>query len=32
VGRAEEAVPAPGVGALYRAQQEAVVAGVFEGL
>ena len=32
VGRREEAVPAPGVGALYKAQQEAVIEGVFEGL
>ena len=31
-GRPEYAVPAPGVGKLYRVQQEAVVNGAFEGL
>jgi len=31
-GRREDAVPAPGVGKLYRTQQEAVIKGAFEGL
>lgn len=31
-GRREGAVPAPGVGKLYRTQQEAVIKGVYEGL
>ncbi|KAH9170042.1 dehydrogenase E1 and transketolase domain-containing protein 1 [Lactarius sanguifluus] len=31
-GRREDAVPAPGVGKLYRTQQEAVTKGVYEGL
>lgn len=31
-GRREDAVPAPGVGRLYRTQQEAVIKGVYEGL
>jgi probable 2-oxoglutarate dehydrogenase E1 component DHKTD1 len=31
-GRREDAVPAPGVGKLYRIQQEAVTKGAFEGL
>ncbi|KAH9027590.1 dehydrogenase E1 and transketolase domain-containing protein 1 [Lactarius hengduanensis] len=31
-GRREDAVPAPGVGKLYRTQQEAVIKGVYEGL
>jgi len=31
-GRREDAVPAPGVGRLYRTQQEAVIKGAFEGL
>ncbi|KAH9061730.1 dehydrogenase E1 and transketolase domain-containing protein 1 [Lactarius deliciosus] len=31
-GRREDAVPAPGVGKLYRIQQEAVIKGVYEGL
>jgi len=31
-GRREDAVPAPGVGKLYRIQQEAVINGVYEGL
>ncbi|KII87937.1 hypothetical protein PLICRDRAFT_92812 [Plicaturopsis crispa FD-325 SS-3] len=31
-GRREDAVPAPGIGEVYRRQQEEVVASVFEGL
>ena len=31
-GRREDAVPAPGVGKLYRVQQELVIKGAFEGL
>ena len=31
-GRREDAVPAPGVGKLYRIQQEALLNGAFEGL
>lgn len=31
-GRDEDAVPAPGVGKLYRKQQEMVVSGAFDGL
>ena len=31
-GRCEDAVPAPGVGKLYRAQQEFVIKGAFDGL
>jgi len=31
-GRREDAVPAPGVGKLYREQQEMVVGGAFDGL
>jgi probable 2-oxoglutarate dehydrogenase E1 component DHKTD1 len=31
-GRREEAVPAPGAGKLYRAEQMRVIQGVFEGL
>lgn len=31
-GRGEDAVPAPGVGKLYREQQEMVVKGAFDGL
>ncbi|KAI0296294.1 hypothetical protein B0F90DRAFT_1820064 [Multifurca ochricompacta] len=31
-GRHGDAVPAPGVGKLYRAQQEVVIKGAFEGL
>ena len=31
-GRREDAVPAPGVGKLYRGQQEMVVGGAFDGL
>lgn len=31
-GRGEDAVPAPGVGKLYRKQQEMVVKGAFDGL
>lgn len=31
-GRREDAVPAPGVGKLYREQQEMVVRGAFDGL
>lgn len=31
-GRREDAVPAPGVGKLYREQQEAVIKGAFDGL
>jgi probable 2-oxoglutarate dehydrogenase E1 component DHKTD1 len=31
-GRGEDAVPAPGIGKLYREQQEMVVRGAFDGL
>ncbi|KAH9959953.1 dehydrogenase E1 and transketolase domain-containing protein 1 [Russula dissimulans] len=31
-GRREDAVPAPGVGKLYRVQQEVVIKGAFDGL
>jgi probable 2-oxoglutarate dehydrogenase E1 component DHKTD1 len=31
-GRREDAVPAPGVGKLYREQQELVIKGAFDGL
>lgn len=32
VGRKEEAVPAPGVGKLYKQQQETILNSAFEGL
>jgi probable 2-oxoglutarate dehydrogenase E1 component DHKTD1 len=32
VGRRESAVPAPGVGKLYREQQKRIIEEVFEGL